>query len=145
MVQLSVIVVTIAGQEGAIRLTDSGNGEDVAVGVGVLEIFHAGAWGSVCAAEQDSPAFRTRPPSPFTEVCLKCQPTDGRRINCVLHVSLNVPGLCEGPRYAPSHHAPLSPSVNCRCVKICNFLLLHRLLRLWLAVSLASAPQAAYS
>lgn len=61
----------IAGEEGALRLTDSGNGATITAGEGVLEIFHAGAWGSVCAAEQDIPAFRTPPPSPFTSVRLK--------------------------------------------------------------------------
>lgn len=85
-----------AGEEGAIRLTDSGNGDDPAAGVGVLEIFHAGAWGSVCAAEQDSPAFRVRPPNPFTEVCFQAMTIDGcPPVAVAMHVHVNV-DCCDG-------------------------------------------------
>eukprot|EP00892_Ulva_mutabilis_P004968 jgi/Ulvmu1/2843/UM144_0008.1 len=41
------------GEEGALRLVDGGNGDDPAGGIGVLEIFHAGAWGSVCDGVAD--------------------------------------------------------------------------------------------
>lgn len=37
-----------AGAEGAIRLTGGGGSDDPAAGLGVFEIFHAGAWGTVC-------------------------------------------------------------------------------------------------
>ena len=40
-----------AGLEGSLRLTDGGDGDiqnSPADGVGILEIFHAGAWGTVC-------------------------------------------------------------------------------------------------
>eukprot|EP00892_Ulva_mutabilis_P005579 jgi/Ulvmu1/3393/UM016_0009.1 len=40
------------GEEGALRLTDGGNGDSGTPGVGILEIFHAGAWGTVCKAEE---------------------------------------------------------------------------------------------
>eukprot|EP00892_Ulva_mutabilis_P005582 jgi/Ulvmu1/3396/UM016_0012.1 len=39
------------GEEGALRLTDGGNGDSGTPGIGILEIFHAGAWGTVCSAE----------------------------------------------------------------------------------------------
>eukprot|EP00892_Ulva_mutabilis_P011168 jgi/Ulvmu1/8423/UM043_0001.1 len=37
-----------SGEEGALRLVDGGDDDDPDGGIGVLEIFHAGAWGSVC-------------------------------------------------------------------------------------------------
>ena len=37
-----------AGEEGALRLTDGGGGDSSTPGVGVAEIFHAGAWGTIC-------------------------------------------------------------------------------------------------
>lgn len=38
----------ITGVEGDVRLTDGGHSDDPTAGVGVLEVFHAGAWGTVC-------------------------------------------------------------------------------------------------
>ena len=41
-----------AGVEGALRLSDLGEGDidnDPEAGVGILEVFHAGAWGTVCS------------------------------------------------------------------------------------------------
>ena len=40
--------INAAGEEGALRLTDGGNGDSGDPQRGILEIFHAGAWGSVC-------------------------------------------------------------------------------------------------
>lgn len=38
-----------SGMEGDLRLVGAGvDGNDPAAGVGILEIFHAGAWGTVC-------------------------------------------------------------------------------------------------
>eukprot|EP00892_Ulva_mutabilis_P004965 jgi/Ulvmu1/2840/UM144_0005.1 len=42
-----------SGEEGALRLVDGGNGDNPAGGIGVLEIFHAGAWGSMCDGVAD--------------------------------------------------------------------------------------------
>eukprot|EP00892_Ulva_mutabilis_P012290 jgi/Ulvmu1/9433/UM051_0061.1 len=39
------------GEEGALRLTEAGSEDDPAAGIGVLEIFHAGAWGTLCDVE----------------------------------------------------------------------------------------------
>lgn len=39
-----------AGQEGELRLTDGGVGVNPEPGSGFLEVFHAGAWGTVCDA-----------------------------------------------------------------------------------------------
>lgn len=40
-----------AGTEGAIRLTDTTAGGSAGTESGVLEVFHAGAWGSVCSGD----------------------------------------------------------------------------------------------
>lgn len=40
-----------AGEEGALRLTDGGDSSRTSSGSGVLEIFHAGAWGTICEAD----------------------------------------------------------------------------------------------
>eukprot|EP00892_Ulva_mutabilis_P007273 jgi/Ulvmu1/4918/UM202_0003.1 len=45
--RLACVVEAEDGQEGALRLMDAGHGV-AATGTGVLEIFHAGAWGTVC-------------------------------------------------------------------------------------------------
>eukprot|EP00892_Ulva_mutabilis_P005574 jgi/Ulvmu1/3389/UM016_0005.1 len=60
------------GEEGALRLTDGGNGDSGTPGIGILEIFHAGAWGTVCEAEELAPAdYYTQDfGSPLTEVHL---------------------------------------------------------------------------
>eukprot|EP00892_Ulva_mutabilis_P004962 jgi/Ulvmu1/2838/UM144_0002.1 len=49
--------------EGSVRLTDGGSGNGDGVAGGILEVFHAGAWGTVCAANSglDSQnTFRTQ-------------------------------------------------------------------------------------
>lgn len=46
-----------AGVEGSLRLTDGGDDDnDPASGLGVLEIFHAGAWGTVCNGDPQAPS-----------------------------------------------------------------------------------------
>lgn len=50
------------GQEGAIRLTDGGTPDNATAGVGVLEIFHAGAWGTVCVEGVQRGPFANRLP-----------------------------------------------------------------------------------
>eukprot|EP00892_Ulva_mutabilis_P001591 jgi/Ulvmu1/11432/UM076_0006.1 len=44
-----------SGEDGALRLTDGGNGDSSTPGIGILEIFHAGAWGTVCEAQDNLP------------------------------------------------------------------------------------------
>ena len=46
-----------AGMEGSLRLTTFGDDDtdnDPEAGVGVLEVFHAGAWGTICNGEPRS-------------------------------------------------------------------------------------------
>lgn len=45
-------VIEDAGTEGALRLTEDGAGGGTDPAVGVLEVFHAGAWGTVCEGER---------------------------------------------------------------------------------------------
>eukprot|EP00892_Ulva_mutabilis_P007276 jgi/Ulvmu1/4920/UM202_0005.1 len=52
---LACVVEEEAGQEGALRLTSTGGGANATPGTGILEIFHAGAWGTVCEAKPESP------------------------------------------------------------------------------------------
>ena len=57
-----------AGEERALRLTDGGDGGATSEGRGVLEIFHAGAWGTFCKGAGAFGTYDYGPP--LTEVCL---------------------------------------------------------------------------
>lgn len=42
-------IALLAGEEGALRLVPlTGNSERDVPGLGILELFHAGAWGTIC-------------------------------------------------------------------------------------------------
>lgn len=58
----------LAGEEGALRLTDGGDGGATSAGFGILEIFHAGAWGTFCEGVPDSGLYDYGPVQTFTEV-----------------------------------------------------------------------------
>ena len=71
----------LSGQEGALRLTDEG-ADTSATGTGVLEIFHAGAWGTVCDSDAGFELFE-----------LRGFPTDVPGVPPLTQVSCRVPCL----------------------------------------------------
>eukprot|EP00892_Ulva_mutabilis_P007854 jgi/Ulvmu1/5440/UM223_0001.1 len=89
--EIACVIEPEAGSEGALRIVDSTSSSQTASASGILEIFHAGAWGSVCMSAVRQTSSVPNPPGPTlpgTEVSalLSCQQlgfVDGAFLNAL--------------------------------------------------------------